>query len=514
MSVIAGRPVAGDGEEFRAVDPATGTALEPAYRALSAPRIEEAVTAAATAFEVYRDTTPQQRAAFLRTIADNLDARRDALVERALVETGLPEARLTGEVGRTSGQLRLMADEVELGEHQGVRIDHAQPDRSPAPAPDLRLRSIPIGPVVVFGASNFPFAFSTAGGDTAAALAAGCPVIVKAHNAHPGTAELAAGAIADAVNSCGLPPGTFSLLYGVGNEIGEHLVAHPDVRGVGFTGSRAGGLALLRIAQARPTPIPVYAEMSSINPVIVLPGRAKAVDEVAQGYLGSLTLGSGQFCTNPGLLFVPEEAAELRTAIGAAVGETRGQTMLTEPISDAYRDGVARLDSIDVLGRGAEGDGPNAPAPVVAAVTTAQLRDTPGLADEVFGAASLVVSYRDLEDVIDTLDLLEGQLTVSVHVEPSDHEALRTLLPTLEDLAGRIIVNAWPTGVEVTHAMVHGGPFPATSDGRSTSVGTLAITRFQRPVSYQGLPEDLLPQAIRDENPYGLPRRVDGTLER
>lgn len=513
QSIIAGTSVAGTSTTFRTVNPATGAELEPDYHVLAADDVDAAVAAAKDGFAVYRATTPAQRAAFLRSIADHLDARRDALVERAMAESGLPQARLTGEVGRTSGQLRLMATEVELGEHQGVRIDHAIAERA-VPAPDLRLRSIPLGPVVVFGASNFPLAFSTAGGDTAAALAAGCPVIVKAHNAHAGTAEIAGRAIADAVAEHGLPGGVFSLVYGSGNEIGGQLVAHPDVKAVGFTGSRAGGLALVAIAQQRPVPIPVYAEMSSTNPVLVLPGRAAEVETVADGYVGSLTLGSGQFCTNPGLLFVPAEADDLVAAIGERVAASTGQTMLTAGICQAYSRGAARLAASEVVATGTAGDGPNAPAPLVVQTTTQALRQTPDLGEEVFGAAGLIVRYTDLADLETTLDSLEGQLTVTVQATADDHGAVAQLLPRLEGLAGRVILNAWPTGVEVTHAMVHGGPYPATSDGRSTSVGTLAITRFQRPVSYQGFPHELQPEAIRDDNPYGLPQRVDGTLER
>ncbi len=513
QSIIAGTSAAGTSETFRAVDPATGAELEPAYHVLAPADVDAAVDAARAAFATYRATSPSQRASFLRTIADNLDSRRDALVERAMAESGLPQARLTGEVGRTSGQLRLMASEVELGEHQGVRIDHAQPDRA-VPAPDLRLRSVPLGPVVVFGASNFPLAFSTAGGDTAAALAAGCPVIVKAHNAHPGTAELAGRAIADAVAEHHLPGGVFSLVYGSGNDIGAQLVGHPQVKAVGFTGSRSGGLALVEIAQRRRVPIPVYAEMSSINPVLVLPGRAGEIEEVADGYVGSLTLGSGQFCTNPGLLFVPAEADDLVAAIGERVSASIGQTMLTAGIREAYDRGAARLSASTVVAAGTAGDGPNAPAPIVLQASAQELRDNPSLGEEVFGAAGLIVRYTDLADLEATLDSLEGQLTVTVQTTEVDHDAVEQLLPRLEELAGRIIVNAWPTGVEVTHSMVHGGPFPATSDGRTTSVGTLAITRFQRPVSYQGLPDALQPDAVRDANPYGLPRRVDGSLER
>ncbi|MFW6599651.1 aldehyde dehydrogenase (NADP(+)) [Propionibacteriaceae bacterium Y2011] len=507
-SRIAGRPVVGTGQEFRAVDPATGEALKPVYRTVGTAEVDAAVEAATAAFAEYRHTTPEQRAALLRLIAANLDAVNDELVHRARRETGLPEARLYGEVARTSNQLRLLAGEVELGEHQGVRIDHAQPDRSPTPAPDLRLRFVPLGPVVVFGAANFPMAFSTAGGDTASALAAGCPVIVKAHPAHPGTAELTAIAVDAAIAACGLPRGLFSVLYGVGNDLGAQLVTHPGIRAVGFTGSRAGGLALQALAQSRPVPIPVYAEMSSVNPVVVLPRRARDAADVAQGYVDSLTLGSGQFCTNPGLLFVPREATDLRAEIGERITATTGQPMLTSRILASYEQGAARFTRLEVLGAGARGDGPTNPTPIVASVTAKELRLDRSLADEVFGPAGLVVSYADLADLQATLKTLEGQLTVAVHADAADHDLVAALLPGLEDLAGRVIMNAWPTGVEVTHAMVHGGPYPATTTPGTTSVGTLAIQRFQRPISYQGFPQELLPAAVRDDNPWQLPRRI------
>ncbi|MGD7707066.1 aldehyde dehydrogenase (NADP(+)) [Microlunatus sp. Y2014] len=507
-SRIAGRPVPGTGPTFEAVDPATGEALPPAYRTIGSTEVDAAVDAATAAFAEFRHASPEQRAGLLRLIADNIDAVNDELVDRARRETGLPEGRLYGEVSRTSNQLRLLAGEVELGEHQGVRIDHAQPDRSPVPAPDLRLRFIPLGPVVVFGASNFPMAFSTAGGDTASALAAGCPVIVKAHPAHPGTAELTAIAVDAAIAACGLPRGLFSVLYGVGNDLGAQLVTHPGVRAVGFTGSRAGGMALSALAQSRPVPIPVYAEMSSVNPVVVLPHRARAAADVAQGYVDSLTLGSGQFCTNPGLLFVPRDATDLRTEIGQRITAVTGQPMLTSRILSSYNEGAARFASLDVLGSGSPGDGPTTPIPTVATVSAKELRLDHTLADEVFGPAGLVVTYTDLDDLQATLDSLAGQLTVAVHADPADHDAVAALLPRLEDLAGRVIMNAWPTGVEVTHAMVHGGPFPATTAPGTTSVGTLAIQRFQRPVSYQGFPQELLPAAVREDNPWQLPRRT------
>lgn len=477
-------------------------------------QVDAAVAAASAAFADYADTAPEARAALLRTVADRLEGNRTELVRRAHDETALPQARLSGEVDRTCGQLRLLATEVELGEHHRVRIDHTGANG----APDLRSRAVPLGPVAVFGASNFPLAFSTAGGDTAAALAVGCPVVVKAHPAHPNTAALAGRAISDAVADRGLPAGVFGQLHdrrgGSDHRLGERLVAHPGIRAVGFTGSRAGGLALLRIAQDRPVPIPVYAEMSSVNPVIVCPDRAGEPDTVADEYVASLTLGAGQFCTNPGLLFVPADADRLVAAIADRIRNATGSTMLGQQFADAYRAGIERLPAAGVLATGNAGDGDAAPAPLVVSCTAAELRGQPAWGEEVFGPAGVIVRYDDQSDLLTTLAGLEGQLTVTVQASDGDHEAVRSLLPTLERLAGRVIMNGWPTGVAVTHAMVHGGPYPATTDGRSTSVGTMAIERFQRLVAYQDLPEELLPPAVREDNPWKLPRRVDGQLHR
>jgi alpha-ketoglutaric semialdehyde dehydrogenase len=481
------------------------------------PDVAAATAAAAEAFGSYRATTPQERGAFLEAVAAEIEADKDAIIVEAVRESGLPEGRIAGEVGRTTGQLRMFAGVVRQGDHLGVRIDPALPHRTPLPRADIRQRMVPLGPVVVFGASNFPLAFSTAGGDTASALAAGCPVVVKAHSAHPVTGTLVARAVTRAVKEAGLPLGTFSFLLG-NRDVGQALVADPHIAAVGFTGSRVGGLALVQAAAARPVPIPVYAEMSSINPVIVLPGAIAQNDiaAFAQAYVGSLTLGSGQFCTNPGLLFLPsgEEGDAFLRATGKAVAATSGQTMLTPGIAEAYRTGTAALrDAADVRVV-AEGTaaGDLAPAPQVVETTVLKHPVT----DEVFGASGVVVRYDDVDDLLPHLHGLEGQLTATVHVDPdsdADTAAARALMPILESKAGRILFNGWPTGVEVGHAMVHGGPFPATSDARSTSVGSLAIERFQRPVAYQDVPAALLPEAVRDDNPWGLRRRLDGELE-
>jgi len=518
-SVIAGVEVAGTAGSVRAVNARTGEQLEPEFTLAGAAEAEQATRAAAAAFDTYRATTPDQRAAFLEAVADAIEADRERIIQRAMAESGLPEARLTGELSRTTGQLRLFASVVRQGDHLEARIDPAQPTRTPLPRADIRQRQIPLGPVVVFGASNFPLAFSTAGGDTASALAAGCPVIVKAHSAHLGTTALVAAAVTKAVAAAGLPAGVFSVLYGAGTEVGKALVADPRVKAVGFTGSRAGGLALMRAAAARPEPIPVYAEMSSINPVFVLPGAlAAGASELAAAYVGSLTLGSGQFCTNPGLVFVPSgpDGDTFVKAAGEAVTAALGQTMLTDGITTAYAEGTAALKStpgVNVIAEGTAGADRNAPAPALVSTTAEVFADIPVLAGEVFGAASLVVRYDGIDDALAAAEGLEGQLTATLQYAEGDEDAARALIPVLERKAGRILFNGWPTGVEVNHAMVHGGPFPATSDPRTTSVGSLAIYRFQRPVSYQDVPEELLPEALREANPWRLSRRVDGVLD-
>jgi alpha-ketoglutaric semialdehyde dehydrogenase len=482
------------------------------------PDVAAATAAAAEAFAAYRATSPAERSAFLEAVAAEIEADKDAIIVAAVRESGLPEARITGEVGRTTGQLRMFAGVVAQGDHLGVRIDPALPDRTPLPRADIRQRMVPLGPVAVFGASNFPLAFSTAGGDTASALAAGCPVVVKGHPAHPVTGTLVARAITRAVEKSGLPAGTFSFVLG-GIETGQELVLDPRITAVGFTGSRGGGLALVRAAAAREVPIPVYAEMSSINPVVVLPGALASNDVAAfaEAYVGSLTLGSGQFCTNPGLLFLPagEQGDELLRAAGEAVAAATGQTMLTPGIAEAYRTGTATLRDVAGVRVVAEGTaaGDLAPAPQV--VETSALEHP--VTDEVFGASGVVVRYADVADLLPRLEALEGQLTATVHLDAdsdADTEQAAALLPVLELKAGRILFNGWPTGVEVGHAMVHGGPFPATSDSRTTSVGSLAIERFQRPVAYQDVPAALLPDAVRDDNPWGLLRRIDGSLEK
>ncbi|MCD2325126.1 aldehyde dehydrogenase (NADP(+)) [Sphingomonas sp. IC-56] len=511
---IAGKRVKRDGPGFKAIEAATGQEIEPSFSSATTEDLEAACAAAEAAFIPYSNLPREQRAAFLEAMASEIEALGDELVQRAMQESGLPQARLTGERGRTAGQLRLFAKELRLGDFLRVRIDHAIPDRAPLPKPDLRLRMVPLGPVAVFGASNFPLAFSVAGGDTAAALAAGCPVVVKGHNAHPGTSEMVAGAILRAAEQTGMPEGVFSLVNGVGNEIGGALVSDPRIKAVGFTGSRGGGLALMKLAQARPVPIPVYAEMSSVNPVFLLPAALAArAEALGKAYVASVTMGAGQFCTNPGLVLAiegPDLNRFVETAAEAMTG-TAGATMLTPGIHKAYESGVAKLASaptLKLLAQGQEPTGPTCGRGALFTMTGADFLADPSHAEEVFGASSLLVRCADVEEMIKVVGLLEGQLTTTLHLDDADIEIAQRLVPVLEHLVGRILANGWPTGVEVTDAMVHGGPFPATSDGRSTSVGTLAIDRFLRPVSYQDLPEALLPAELRDGD--SLPRRVDG----
>ncbi|MGP8291518.1 aldehyde dehydrogenase (NADP(+)) [Vreelandella zhanjiangensis] len=517
QSLIGQHWIDGTRKEIRAINPATGETLDPPYKGCCEADAEKASELASSAFDSYRETSLEERATFLETIASEIEALGDALIERAMAESGLPRARLEGERGRTCGQLRLFAGVVRSGEWLDVRIDPSLPNRQPLPRADLRQRHIAVGPVVVFGASNFPLAFSVAGGDTASALAAGCPVIVKAHSAHPGTSELVGQAVQKAVSRCRLPEGVFSLLFGSGRDVGQALVAHPNIQAVGFTGSRSGGMALLATAQSRSQPIPVYAEMSSINPVFVLSealsARAKALGE---GFIGSLNMGGGQFCTNPGLVVVVKGDGldTFIEAAGIAVNESAAQTMLTPGIHQAYEEGVSQLsDNAQEIARGVPGKDGYQCQTALYTTPAADFLSSKALQEEVFGAASLIIECSDESEMLSVAKQLEGQLTATLQMDEGDMEAARALLPTLERKVGRILVNGWPTGVEVCHAMVHGGPFPATSDTRTTSVGSAAIHRFLRPVCYQDLPMALLPEALKDSNPLKINRLVDGQRE-
>jgi len=496
----------GGGEErtFRAVDPSTGADLAPSFRCATEVDVAAAGRLASAAFPTFAASSGRTRSAFLRRIAEELEARRDPIVARARHETALPEARLSGELARTTNQLRMFAELVERDEWRDPRIDRALPERSPTPRPDIRSMRTAIGPVAVFGASNFPLAFSVAGGDTASALAAGCPVIVKAHPGHPGTSELVGRAIAAAARASELPEGTFSLLFDDGHDVGQRLVGSPDVKAVGFTGSRRGGEALMRRAAERPEPIPVYAEMGSVNPIFVLPRAASArATSIAQGLHGSVMLGVGQFCTNPGVVLVPRGDAGDRI-VGELVEcteTTPAGTMLNAQVCANYGRGI---DELRRAGARPVARGLDAAETVTAGVAALwevgldEVHAEPGLLSEVFGPSTLVVRYDAVDDLLRFAEVMEGQLTATLHAEPDDLDAEPGLVDVLARRAGRVVMNGYPTGVEVTPAMVHGGPFPATSDGRATSVGTRAIERFTRLVAYQDVPDAFLPTPLRD----------------
>ena len=517
--LIGAQAVLGTAGTTRAINPATRQEIDPPFGLGSRADVDRAAVLAQAAFDPFRATSPEYRARFLEAVAQNILDLGDALIERAQAESGLPAARLTGERGRTVGQLRLFARVVRDGLYQTPVIDPAQPERTPLPRADLRLRKIALGPVAVFGASHFPLAFSVAGGDTASALAAGCPVIVKAHSAHLGTSELVGRAIQKAVKDTGLPEGVFSLLIGAGREIGEALVAHPVIKAVGFTGSRQGGLALVKTANARPEPIPVYAEMSSINPVFLLPcALANRAARLGSDFVDSLTMGSGQFCTNPGLVIALKGAAldAFVTSAKEALAKKAAATMLTPGIFQAYETGVEKLSAqsgVTALGQGQAGNA-NACASQAALFKTdaKTFLSSKALEDEIFGPASLVIECETFEQVLAVAEHVEGQLTATLQLDAGDEAQARALLPVLERKAGRILANGYPTGVEVSHAMVHGGPFPATSNAAFTSVGASAIDRFLRPVCYQDIPDSLLPDALKEGNPQGLWRLRDGAV--
>lgn len=490
---------------FTATEATSGAALPVEFREASIAQVDEAATIAAAAAPAYAATTAEQRATFLEAIATEIEALGEPLLERAAAETALPAAtRLTGERGRTCGQLRLFADVIREGSWVDARVDQAIPDRAPMPKPDVRSMLRPLGPVAVFGASNFPLAFSTAGGDTASALAAGCPVIVKAHPAHPGTAEYVAQAILKAAADTGMPDGVFSLIHG-GIEIGGALVTHPAITAVGFTGSLRGGRALFDLAAARPNPIPVYAEMGSINPVFILPGALSARrEQLAAGLAGSITMGVGQFCTSPGLVLTEAgaDADSFAAATAAALNESADGTMLTAGIASAFEAGVATLAS-KTERLTADGQ-----AALFRTDATTYEADE-ALAEEVFGPASLLVT-GSRDELLSIAANLDGHLTATIHGTEADLENAAALIAILERKVGRIVINGFPTGVEVCDSMVHGGPYPATTDARSTSVGTGAILRFARPVCYQGFPAALLPPELQDGNPTGI-RRIENS---
>jgi alpha-ketoglutaric semialdehyde dehydrogenase len=520
QNLIGGRPAAsGTGAAFHAVNPATGERLEPAFHEADAELVDRALAAAEGAFDAYAALPASGRAGFLRAIAEEILALGDPLVARAVAETGLPAARLEGERTRTVNQLRLLASYVEEGSWVEARIDPGDPARTPAPKPDIRRMLVPLGPVAVFAASNFPFAFSVAGGDTASALAAGCPVVCKAHPGHPGTSELVAGAIARAAAAAGVSADVFSLLHGWSHQVGLALARHLLTRAVAFTGSLQGGRALFDAAAARAEPIPVYAEMGSVNPVFVLPGALAARGPaIAAGLAQSITLGVGQFCTNPGVVFgVAGPGLEaLRRALAERIAAAPAGVMLYQRLADAYGAGLERARSRGAakLAAVSAAGGPTRAGPALLATDAARFAEEPALRAEIFGPASLVVEARDGAELVRMAEALEGQLTASIHGTAEELVAHADLVAALTRRAGRLIYNGFPTGVEVGHAMQHGGPYPATTDPRTTSVGTAAVARFARPVCYQDFPDAALPPALGNRNTLGIWRLVDGALTR
>lgn len=510
----------------QSVNPATGQSLEATYQVATPAEITAAADAAGNAFGPFSALPPSDRAVFLRAIADELEAAREDIVAMIPQETALPAGRAGGELGRTMGQLRMFADLIEEGSWVDARIERAQPDREPLPKPDVRSMLIPLGPVAVFGASNFPLAFSVAGGDTASALAAGCPVVALAHWAHPGTSQLVADAVHRAARKTNMPDGVFSLLQGTGQQVGVPLVEHAAIKAVGFTGSRRGGLALAGVAAARPEPVPVFAEMSSINPVVILPGAASGrAADIAQGLAGSVTLGVGQFCTNPGLVFVPEQAADaFAEQLSAALADAKGGTALHKGIAESYAASVAartgRDDLETVVGQtgntaaSEQGQGAEPMHPYVFRTTLEAFASDSRLAEEAFGPATTLVTYTSADQLADVISAMEGQLTGTIHYDESDRPLSRDVVDALKSRVGRLLLNSYPTGVEVCSAMVHGGPYPATSDGRETAVGTAAIYRWTRRFCWQDMVEEALPAELKDENPLEIKRMVDGAPER
>jgi NADP-dependent aldehyde dehydrogenase len=516
-SIVAGELVPGRGT-WRAWAPAQGAAVEPAFAEATPEEADRAMEAAARAFPLLRKLPAAALAGFLEAAGRGIVDLGDELLQRASLETALPLDRLAGERARTVGQLNLFAGLVRDGSWVDARIDRAQPDRKPLPKPDVRRMRVPLGPVVVFGASNFPLAFSVAGGDTASALAAGCPVVVKANKAHPGTSELVGEAVRKAAQASGLPAGSFSLLQGTDRTIGTRLVRHPAAKAVGFTGSFAGGKALLEAASSRPEPIPVYAEMGSVNPVFLLPGALRErAEAIAEGLKSSFTLGQGQFCTKPGVIAAADgpEFAKLVEKLKGLVSAHPAATLLHRGIREAYEAGVRELGGKARSAARAAAEADGAKGQVRAELFETDLATflkEPRLREEVFGPATLVVRCGSKDDLEAAAGSMEGHLTATLHGTEQDLRDYAGLVSLLETKVGRLVFNGFPTGVEVCPSMQHGGPWPATTDGHFTSVGTAAIERWVRPVAWQNFPQDALPEELRNANARKIWRTVDGRL--
>lgn len=513
--LIGAQDVATSDGTMRALNPASNQLIGPEFALGGTLQVDQAATLADAAFDSYSHTSLAERAAFLDSIADNLDSVSTALAARAALETGLPQAQLEGEVGKSATQFRQFADVVRKGRFLQLAIDPAQPDRQPRPRMDHRLQKIAIGPVAIFGASNFPIFYSVAGGDTASALAAGAPVILKAHNAHPGASEIHARAIRNAVQKHGLHEGVFSMVRGSGNAIGEALVDHPLIKAVTFTGSEQGGMALYRRAQLRREPIPVFTEMASVNPTFILPDAlAERGALIGDGFIERMLVNVGQACLRPALIIAVKGAGleALRSAMIKRVGDAAARTMLTPAIQAAYVKGLVAQENVgaSLVAVGGPGQADFDGRSALLEVDAQRFLSEPALAREVFGPSALLVTVDDETQLLEVARVLKGQLSAAMHLEHSDLELARRLLPILERRTGRIVVNAFAHPQEVTFATVHGGPFPATSDSRFSSVGMTSIERFLRPVAYQGFPDELLPEALRQDNPLRLTRSIDG----
>jgi len=512
-----GNELSAEGKEvFNGVNPATNKNLPTDFHEAKSNEINNAIKKAEQAFTIYSKKNGKEKALFLETIAEEILALGDDLLERCNEETGLPLPRLAGERGRTVNQLKLFAELLKEGSWVEARIETAIPDRQPLPKPDIRSMYKALGPVGIFGASNFPFAFSVAGGDTASALAAGCTVIFKAHPAHPGTCELVARAIILAVKKTNMPDGTFSMVHGRSADVGMAIVNHPLIKAIGFTGSFKGGKAIYDSAVKRPEPIPVYAEMGSTNPIFILPGALKdRKEEIAKGLTASVTLGVGQFCTNPGLVFLEQskETEEFQESAIESFANTDAGTMLTSGIQNAYQNGIKKISAkqgVKLLAEGKTSETKGGGKAYLFQTNADNFITNENLEEEIFGPSTLTITADNKEELLKAAQKLHGHLTITLHATKEDLENNKDLISVLERKAGRLIINGFPTGVEVCHSMVHGGPFPATTDSRTTSVGTLAINRFVRPVSYQNFPDELLPDELKNGNPLDIRRLVNG----
>lgn len=496
---------------FFAINPVSGQNLEPAFASVTMQDLEKAILKAKNAYLIYRKKSGNEKADFLNQIASEIENLGEYLIKRYTLESGLPEGRAIGERGRTVNQIRLFAELLREGSWVNATIDTALPDRQPLPRPDIRSMERPLGPVAVFGASNFPLAFSVAGGDTVSALAAGCTVVFKGHPSHPGTSELVGKAIIHAAKKCNMPDGVFSLIFDAGIEFGQALVKHPAIKAVGFTGSYKGGKSIFDAANARPEPIPVYAEMGSVNPVFVLPEILKEKGEaIASQYAASVTLGVGQFCTNPGLMFIPRDS-EFTEVLKNHASKTTGGNLLNKGIQTAFLNGIANQSKqSEVLATGLTPEGEMVAQPFFLTTDYENFCKNEILTKEIFGPSSILVQASGIDEIYEAAEKLEGHLTATVWGTSAELESHSLLIEILEQKVGRLVINGFPTGVEVCHAMVHGGPFPATTDSRSTSVGTHAITRFTRPVCYQDMPDQLLPDELKEKNPLNITRKENG----